>query len=95
MDDQIRYDYKAMQQAYEEMHKVKRSIEEVVRSFDENGRIMVQAMGGRFVEGYDQKRAWLQREVEDLNVKMADTNRSLQEQFDTMQRTDQQLGAGV
>ncbi|MDR7274268.1 hypothetical protein [Catenuloplanes atrovinosus] len=94
-DGQIKYDYAAMDDAYEEMLQVSKNMQSEIEALMDDARELLAASDGTFVTEYNAKAGNISEEFTRLNEEMSFRANQLQQMFSDMGVFDQKLGDGI
>lgn len=93
-DGSISYDYPGMEQAYEEMRRINRKLEDDMETIHGETQIVLQASDGATRDGYEAKWAALRTEFADLKDFFGSKAATLDQLFSDMRQLDGSLGGG-
>ncbi len=95
MSDQIKYDYAAMDNAFEDMISAGKDMRGQVEDLMNEAKSLLDRMGGGFANGYEMKATEI-RDLffDDLNLRMENRAKQLNDMFADMGVHDQKLGDG-
>ena len=94
-DDEILYNYQAMDHAFEEMLRVNGQIHDSAQTLEADAKVVLQGMAGAVIDGYESRFKTLLQKVEDSNTYLKEVAKGLQAGFDSMRHTDIKLGDGM
>jgi hypothetical protein len=95
LSDEIQYDYKSMDHAFEEMLRVNSQIGDAAHALEGDARMIMQGMAGAVIDGYEMRSGKLTTDVGASNDYLHQVAMGLQAGFDAMHHADIKLGDGM
>jgi len=95
MSDEIQYNYDAMDQAYENLLRATRAIEDGIETMTSDTGALLQRIGGQYAAQYESKVRVLKDDFDRLNGELTQRANILQDRFHQMGQTDIKLGDGM
>jgi uncharacterized protein YukE len=93
--DQIKYNYAAMDDAYEDMLGAGKVMRGQVEDLMGDAKALLDQMGGGFADGYEMRAQEIRSLFDDLNLRMEQRAQQLNDMFADMGVFDQKLGDGI
>jgi hypothetical protein len=94
-DDQMNYDYAAMDAAFEEMMHIGQKIESDVDGLMDDVERMFQNSDGALMDGYKSRAGTIKEDLHAENLIMKERGKQLTEFYQDMGMRDRKLGDGI